>query len=160
MIACPTERRQGTAVAGQCLLALAQELPDRAALCLGARALDAVEVLHRGVDFTERLSCPPLPVQHVGKRHPCLRRQTGRLGTASQRNRRPQMPHRSSSTVCMQGSKPQSAFSDGGRREVVSSPRLRGHYDSKRCRLAWVCICQPERLTCLVGQGGGHVQGE
>ena len=56
MIACPAKHRQRPAETGQCLLGPAVERQDCAALRLGACALDAVEVQHRGVDFTERLS--------------------------------------------------------------------------------------------------------
>jgi hypothetical protein len=57
----------------------------------------------------------------------------------------------------VQGSEPESPFSDGGGGDIASGIRLRGHHGSERCRLAWVCLGQPERLACLVGQGGGHV---
>src|SRR5690349_14671972 len=42
MIACPAKRRQRPAVADECLIELAEELQDRAALRLSACALDAV----------------------------------------------------------------------------------------------------------------------
>jgi hypothetical protein len=55
MIARPAKRRQRTTEAGEGLIGSAEERQDRALLCLSARALDAGEVLHRGVDLTERL---------------------------------------------------------------------------------------------------------
>ena len=56
----------------------------------------------------------------------------------------------------MQGGEPPSPFGDGGRGDVMSGLRLRSHIGSERCRLAWVCLCQPERLSRLLSQGCGH----
>jgi hypothetical protein len=61
------------------------------------------------------------------------------------------MPHRGGRVVYVQGGEPASPFSDGGRGEVVIGLSVRGHSGSERRRLAWVCLGQPERLTCLVG---------
>ncbi len=66
------------------------------------------------------------------------------------------MPHRSGSAVHMQRSEPERAGRDRRGGGVMGGPGLLGHRGSERRRLARVCLCQPERLSRLLGQGRGH----